>query len=238
MLHRRALFGSAVLLALTAGPARVLAQATPGATPSPAATLLTVPPDRLGEAPLHLGFVRTVYQPEAGQTLMAGAAPVATWLEQGELQAVIAADSSVSLLTPPAEVTPLTTDTALLAGQGLLLAPGSRAELRNAGVTPAVTYDLLVTADAPAPAPGVTARVVARQPEIMAPGATLELRLATLEPGIPYAVPAGAVDFTFAPVDPRNSALITGGHISRAPRPIDVYVVLLMAADAVATPAP
>jgi hypothetical protein len=229
----------AVILAVTIlnMPSASAQQATPN--PGTAAPLLRLPlaelpPDRV----VNAGFTRTIFEPNGSVHLLAGAGPMVLYVETGEVSvravdpsqpfSVIRAGSAAGSATPePAEA-----DHVLVAGDSLVLAAGTSADVLTQSGTPAATLTLISALDATTEASqGTTSSVLAGgRPTLPTPSVEVLFEIRTLAAGEFLPVSAAPAVSIVAAIN-RSQAFKLGtaatGYTNRDAVPMTVYVLTI-----------
>ncbi len=223
-----------LLAALLATP--VHSAQTPTATQADGTLMqLTVdelPPDLITTT----GMIRTTYPAGATLRLVTGSGPSLHFVESGTLTVTIDDGEPPLVVRAGAQEGTAMPETAepgrevvVTAGDGFLLAPGTTAEIRNDGPTPAAVLDLLDAPDlATEVGEGIAQAILVRQEVTLPePPVSVTLSRTTLEPGDRLSLAEAPTLSAYAAVEREQSYHLSGQGVNRATEPLDVYVLLI-----------
>lgn len=220
-----------LLVLVAVAPARGQ-EATPGATPSSASSVIRVRLDRVAlDGAATIGITRTTVAVGGGFRLAAGAGPAVMTIEAGEL-IVEQADASVRpIIVRPgaANGAPVESVTLLSPGDALLVPIGVGVKFRNSGDSPAVVLELVAASDTQSSdETGVTRAVMVRlRVTLPPPPLDLTQSRATIAPGARFAFPPAPAQTVLATVERSQTFLLTGQGVNLGARPMEVYVLTL-----------
>ncbi len=228
----------ALIVALLATPAVHGAQ-TPAPT-RPPGILLQIAVDELApDLVATTGMLRTTYAAGATLHLVTGSGPSLHFVESGTLSLTTGDGPPPRVVRAGATgeaATPMAADTGgeviVVAGDGVLLAPGTSTELRNEGAESATVLELLAAPDATSEVgEGVAQAVLVRQEvPLPQPPVSVTLSRVTLAPGDRLSIPEPPALTFYAAVERSQSFNLSGQGLNRSTDPLDAYVLAIVPA--------